>query len=114
MKTTINVGDTFEVEMLPNQKINSLPVCRINGMICFIGSKNKETVKSGETWFVSVSEVGKKFAIITPVWREKTVKETEKYKSELLKQLAPEKTRQKTTVKKCFQYLSKQQIKQLD
>jgi hypothetical protein len=65
MKNT-QIGDTFEVEMLPNQR-EGKPICRINGMIGFISRDDKENPKIGETWLVSVTEIKDNCVIITPI-----------------------------------------------
>jgi hypothetical protein len=114
MKKQINIGDTFEVEMLPN-KNGIKPICRIEGMICFISHDDKENPKTGETWLVGVSEIRDRCIIVMPVWKEKTAKETELLKDEKIRLLLQNTVKKEKHIqpKKHYQYMRSDEMRKM-
>jgi hypothetical protein len=106
----IDIGQMHEVEFLPSGSVTKKPVCRINGMVCFIDSKNVEEIKAGETWHVCVTKVLERYAIVMPVFISMTAKETEQEKEKLIESFRKEKT-QKTKQKKTYVFKSFQELK---
>lgn len=96
MKTQINVGDEFQVDFIKNQN-GGKPICRIEGMICFLDRSEKTFVAPCSSWMVAVKEVNERFCIVTPLIKTHTAKERiEDFQTKLdaLRPVKKEKTKQ--------------------
>lgn len=83
----ITVGQTFEVEMLRNEKEPIRPICKIFGRICFIHKKDANYPAEGETWEILVSVVKDNYLVISPVRRVLDAERTEMIKWHKMKRL---------------------------
>jgi hypothetical protein len=109
MKKVISVGDEFTVDFVKNQK-GGKPICRIEGIVCFIDSSERSFVAPCSSWVVCVKEIRDNFLIVTPLMKVRTAKENEQELQEKLEALRVKKEK-KTRQKSGYQYKSFQEIK---
>lgn len=108
MKTKISIGDEFEVEFIRNIK-GGKPVCRIEGVVAFIDSEDKEFVAPRSQWLVSVKEIRPYHLVVTPLVKTRTAKETMDDAEAKLRSFIKER-KERIKVVKGYQYQSYNQL----
>lgn len=74
MKTVICVGDEFQVDFIKNQN-GGKPICRVEGMVCFLDRAEKTFVAPCSSWIVRIKEINDRFCVVTPLVKTHTAKE---------------------------------------
>jgi sialic acid synthase SpsE len=111
MKKQILISDEFTVDFLPNRN-SGRPVCRIEGIVCFLDSKDSTFVSPMSTWIVSVSKIADKFMTVVPLIEMHTRKDNEILLAAKIEALKPVKKERKR-VKTNYRYMSFSELKQM-
>lgn len=111
------VGDILVVEFVKNNREGRKPVCRIDGMICFIDRNYRgQFVHEHSIWHVEIQEIREKVMVVTPIQEIKTAaenqRELKKRMDELHNQFSQVKKKYKKTKSK-HPYYSQQERKEI-
>lgn len=110
MKTEIKIDDEFTVDFMKNEK-GGLPVCKVEGIVGFIGKGNLSFVVPCSTWIVQVKQIEEKYLLVKPLIKVRSPKENELIFAEKLDALRgtkqPRKREHKSFLYKSFQELKK-------
>jgi len=73
-KIEINVGDEFPVDFMKNHN-GGKPVCRIEGIVCFIDRNVKELITPTSSWIVAIEAIYPTFMTVKPLYKTRTAKD---------------------------------------
>ena len=72
-KEELRVGDVKPVEFIKNKFDGRKPVCRIDGVLCFINRTYKGPfIEEHSIWHVEISQINEKSMVVDPIQEIKT------------------------------------------
>lgn len=104
------VGEEFTVDFMKNSH-GGKPVCRIDGIICFIDSSIREFINPASSWVVSIVSIHEKYMNIKPLLKVRTAKENKEVYDNLISKLTSAK-KAKIKVAKKYPYRSFAELKE--
>jgi predicted RNA-binding protein with TRAM domain len=75
-KKPIEIGDEFTVDFIKNQK-GGKPICRIEGIVCFLDNSIKDFVTPCSSWVVTITHINEKCMVVKPLLKIRTPKENQ-------------------------------------
>jgi len=111
-KVVIAVGEEFTVDFQKNQN-GGKPVCRIDGMVCFIENSCKDLITPSSSWMVAIVAIHEKHMIIKPIYRVRTAKENHERLNLLIAAFQPVVKDTKVKVTVSYPYRTANEIKKL-
>lgn len=112
MKEPYQIGDEFTVDFMLNKK-GGKPICRIDGIVCFIDNKVRDFVTPSSTWVVAITGIQENCMVVRPLMKVRTPKENVALVSQKITELQKQKTIKVRTpkLKKGYQYKSFVELK---